>query len=244
MGVVWRRKNSAGHVYSELKHTVLNYRFAPGRALHLSELAGRLKVSSTPVREALHRLEGEHLLVFVPNKGFFCKVLSIDEMRELSVLRYVLVQYPVAAALDGMKGDPFRAYLDQLDAGFEQTGDPVGSQSDFVEDLFAKIASLARNQTLAHLVTNLNDRTHYVRTLDFEDPNRRREALEQVRHLIEQLRSRRAAEAVATLQQALHRALALMPVLVKEGLSRPFGSGQLEVFVPASTIASATRVRA
>src|SRR5262249_39450202 len=106
MGVLWRRKNSASHVYTELKHTVLNYRFAPGRPLHLGELAEQLKVSSTPIREALHRLEGEHLLAFIPNKGFFCKVLNIDEMRELSVLRYVLVEYPIAANVHGMKGDP------------------------------------------------------------------------------------------------------------------------------------------
>jgi DNA-binding GntR family transcriptional regulator len=237
MGVVWRRKNSAVHVYAELKQTLLNYRFAPGRPLHPSELAGQLKVSVTPIREALHRLEGEHLLVFIPNKGFFCKALNIQEMRELSVLRHVLLQYPIAVNVNSMKGDPFAACCIQFDAGFEQTDDPVRLQVNFVEDLFSQIAALAKSRTLALLVANLNDRTHYVRTLDFEDVCRRREVMQQARHLLQQLRNRSAVEAIANLQQQLRQELALLPVLVKEGISRSLGGGVVEFVVPAPTLA-------
>jgi len=242
MGVVWRRKNSAGHVYSELKRSLLNYGFAPGRPLHPNQLADQLKVSSTPIREALHRLEGEHLLVFIPNKGFFCKVLNIHEMRELSVLRHVLVQHPIATSMPALKEDPFAACCAQLDAGFEQTNDPARSQSDFIEDLFEKIAALAKNRALGHLVANLNDRTHYIRTLDFEESSRRREVVQQARQLLQQIRNRKAAEAVANLQEQLQRELDLLPVLVKEGLSRSLG-GAADVVVPPPVMADATRAR-
>src|ERR1700712_3223023 len=107
------RKNGAGHVYARLKHLLVNYRFKPDAQLHPTELADRLKVSSTPVREALHRLAGEHLLLSVPNKGFYSKVLAFEEMKELFVISTVLLQHATSEALSNEdKSLEFPTFLD------------------------------------------------------------------------------------------------------------------------------------
>ena len=70
-------------VYSELKNMVREHRFRPGEQLLIGGLAARLRVSSTPVREALVRLQAEHLLASASRRGFFMKLLTCQEMIDL-----------------------------------------------------------------------------------------------------------------------------------------------------------------
>ena len=53
-----RRRGSAGMVYAWLREEILAGRLRPGQALSENEVAQRLSVSRTPVREAIIRLEG------------------------------------------------------------------------------------------------------------------------------------------------------------------------------------------
>lgn len=56
-------------VYRRLREDIFSRRHRPGERLHEAELAEKLGVSRTPVREALHRLAVEKLVVFTPNIG-------------------------------------------------------------------------------------------------------------------------------------------------------------------------------
>ena len=60
-------------VYEQLKAMAVSYEFKPGERLNEGELAKRLGVSRTPLREALNRLNTEGFLRFTPGKGFFCR---------------------------------------------------------------------------------------------------------------------------------------------------------------------------
>jgi DNA-binding GntR family transcriptional regulator len=70
-------------VYNELKAMIMAYRFRPGEQLLIGELADRLGVSSTPIREALIRLQAESLLAPMYRRGFFARALSAKEMIDL-----------------------------------------------------------------------------------------------------------------------------------------------------------------
>ena len=56
--------------YNQIKEWVVRYHLKPGARLHVSDLAHALKMSQTPVREALSMLEKEHLIEREPQKGF------------------------------------------------------------------------------------------------------------------------------------------------------------------------------
>jgi len=223
------RKNGASHVYDQLKTLLVNHQFQPGTPLHPSDLGQYLKVSSTPVREALHRLGGEELLLSIPNKGFFAKVLNSEEMIELSILMNALMNYSVTSGLHacgeiGVRKPPFKGkhitppFNDEYD--FDKSGDPAQSYSALVEGLFENIGSFSENRCLVKLIRNLNDRTHYVLMLDLEDADRRSEIVSLTQSLLKHLKARNFPEVVVNLQQQLRRRLALIPALVKEGLAR------------------------
>jgi DNA-binding GntR family transcriptional regulator len=219
-----QRKNDAAHVYAQLKHLVVNYQFRPGTQLHPKELGDQHGVSSTPIREALHRLAGEQLLVSTPNKGFFSKVLSVDEMNELSVLTHALLQHAITWDVKLLNRNGLAALPNWNETSFEQIGNSPEAYASLIEQWIEGLAALSDNKCLMQLIGNLNDRTHYVRALDLEDAIRRQETIHQIQCFVECLRSRNIADAVINLQRQLEQKLSLMPALVKEGLVRSYAA--------------------
>ena len=74
----------------------------PGQKLHHQELSERLGVSRTPVREALTRLVQEGYVSFLPNRGFTCKEIRLQEAEELYELREALEAFAVEKAVDNL----------------------------------------------------------------------------------------------------------------------------------------------
>ena len=72
--------------YERIRALVLSGDLAPGTRLGQVDLAERLGISRTPVREALRRLSGESLVDFHPNRGFRVADLGLDAvLRRLEV---------------------------------------------------------------------------------------------------------------------------------------------------------------
>lgn len=208
------RKNGARHVYPQLKQLVINYRIAPGRQLHPSDFVHSMKVSATPVRDAMHRLSGEQLLVFVPNKGFFSKVLDLVEMRELFELEFVLLQHALLTTETGLES------AEEIGREAELDAENSAALCTTFERLFERIAALSGNMCLTKLLTNLLDRTHYVSVLDFEEESRRREAAKQLGGFVGNLAVGKVHAAVLILRRQLQEKMNRLPELVKEGLAR------------------------
>ncbi len=80
----------ADTVYAALRQALLDREFDPGEPLTELELSRRFRVSRTPVREALAKLERDHLVRVVPKKGAFVRTLSHDELRDLYEVREAL----------------------------------------------------------------------------------------------------------------------------------------------------------
>lgn len=73
--------------YETLKAAILRNQLAPGTALSVPELARRLNVSRTPVREAVQRLIYAGLANHVSHRGAEVSKVDIADLRELYVVR-------------------------------------------------------------------------------------------------------------------------------------------------------------
>ncbi|MCX7772135.1 MAG: GntR family transcriptional regulator [Clostridia bacterium] len=76
-----------GRVFVKIENDILNGKYQPGESLNESKVAGELKVSRTPVREAIRQLELEGLVAYIPNKGAIVKGLSIEDVRDIFEIR-------------------------------------------------------------------------------------------------------------------------------------------------------------
>lgn len=77
-------------IYQIVKKKIIDGLFFPGQYLRISALASDMKVSPTPVREALNQLEGEGFIEFLPYRGAIVRGLSKDEVREIYTIRSIL----------------------------------------------------------------------------------------------------------------------------------------------------------
>lgn len=98
---------AARKAYEVIRNEIIEGHYAPGDRITEAEIVESAEVSRTPVREALHRLEAEGLIRFVPNQGAFVSSWGEREAEDIFELRAMLESY--AARLCAQ-----RANLEQL----------------------------------------------------------------------------------------------------------------------------------
>src|SRR5712672_516044 len=105
-----KRQTLADSVYTQLKTAIMRGRMRDGTELKQGELATTLGVSRVPVREALRRLQAEHLVVAEPFQCFVVTSLSPDQVNELLELREELEVFALKKTLtSGAKKERIRA---------------------------------------------------------------------------------------------------------------------------------------
>ena len=65
--------------YNTIKQKIVTCEYAPGTFLNEEILTDELKISRTPIRDALSRLEQEGLIEIKPKKGITVTALSIKD---------------------------------------------------------------------------------------------------------------------------------------------------------------------
>ena len=184
-----QRASGAQLVYGELRERILNLSLEPGARLHEAELAAELRVSRTPLREALRMLLAEDLVEQLPTGGMLVRRLDLQDMREL---------YAVRAALEGLA---VREACQRLtDADLEVLGSLVEQMRLLVDhpaeltrlgrEFHAAIAVIAGNRRCQQLLRQLHGHMRRYHALSSRREPRRRAALEDHRALFEALRAR------------------------------------------------------
>ena len=90
-------------IYNELKRDIILFKIKPGETISEIELTKKYKISRTPIRDIIKRLESEGFLEVRPQKGTFVTSIDISMLYEIMFLREVL---EIAVAREIMeKGD-------------------------------------------------------------------------------------------------------------------------------------------
>jgi len=97
------------NVYESLRSDILSCRLAPGDDMREQELAERYAVSRQPVREALLRLEREHLVTVQPRQGYRVNPISLADARDLLRFRLALEPACVAEAIENARDETLKA---------------------------------------------------------------------------------------------------------------------------------------
>ena len=85
-----RRAPARAQVYAALRDAIVSAEIAPGRQISENELAARLGVSRTPIREALQRLSEDRLVAVVPQLGTFVTRISSTGVGDAQFVREAL----------------------------------------------------------------------------------------------------------------------------------------------------------
>jgi len=102
------RRTLHDEVVSRLRAMLVDGRIAPGAKLNERELCERLRVSRTPVREAIKLLAAEGLVDLLPNRG--AVAVKLDETDVVHI-------FEVLADLEGMSGELAARRISDVELG-------------------------------------------------------------------------------------------------------------------------------
>ena len=103
-------ENNKIYSYRAIKEGILSLQLQPGQALSVVDLAKVLNVSTTPIKEAMGRLQLEHLVEIIPQVGTYVSKIKPQLIEEATSIRFILEKEALKLAC---KSFP-RESLDQL----------------------------------------------------------------------------------------------------------------------------------
>lgn len=157
-------------VHAQLKEMVILFKIKPGERVNEGELADRLGISRTPLREALHRLVAENMLTMVPNRGFYGRQLASQEVFDLYELRSAIEATAIRLAVKRASDEDIRAVRDAWMEVMRRL-DALTPHQVLLEDenFHISVARLSGNQEIVKSLQTINARIHYFRWSDVED---------------------------------------------------------------------------
>lgn len=125
-----RPKSLTTQAYEILEAMIANLELKPGEALSEVELAERLGIGRTPVREALQRLAREHLVQILPQRGVLVSEIDIKRQLRLLEVRREVERLVVRCAARRANEEE-RQRFEELGLLFEEAG-KTGDQVMFM----------------------------------------------------------------------------------------------------------------
>lgn len=151
-------------VFNTLRQAILRGKLKPGERLMEIQLANKLGVSRTPIREAIRKLELEGLVLMIPRKGAEVAEITEKNLRDVLEVRGALEELAVRLACGRMDKDDI-AQLKQAALGFEAVleCDDITKIAE-ADVAFHDIIYLATgNRRLIQLLNNLREQMYRYR---------------------------------------------------------------------------------
>lgn len=194
----------AEHAYRAIRTAIQEGRLEAGQRVLELELCARLKVSRTPIREALRRLQSDGMLVHAPGGGLSVAQHDLRAIAELYDLRERLEG--TAAALSARFADETEIRMLQaiVDTERQLPDDPkVHARENII--FHEHIYRAAHNRFLLKSLQDLHDSVVLLGRTTFAAPGRIAEALGEHQAIVAAIARRDEAEAEALARRHVRR---------------------------------------
>lgn len=210
-------RSAVADAADQLRRAILHWDLLPGEQLRQAELAERLRLSRVPIREALKVLEAEGLLLHKPNRGYYVRRLSNDELSQIysmldSLEELLLVQ------IKGATVDEIEFLLEtniELEKAFKRQA--VHDLMELNRRFHFAILGLSKQAVILEEVARLWIMAEPYRVLHLSDLAAHAQTLEQHRQLVDAIKNKNRKELIAlskhhrraskeNVSQTLHRA--------------------------------------
>lgn len=198
--------------YIRLYDAIQSGKFRPGDRIRETEVAEKLLLSRTPVREALRRLEADGIIEHRPRIGAVIRSLSHAEVVELYEMRLVLER--TAAEMAAKHAAPAEVdELGELNSALAKARDPAEAAK--INQHFHNCINLAaRNRFLMETARSLNNALMLLGPTTLEDDARISTVCKQHQNIIDAIEARdeegAGAAAEAHLETSLRHRLKAM----------------------------------
>lgn len=123
--------SQAEAAYRQLRDKLIMLEIRPGEPINDGQLAAELGYGRTPVREAIKRLEVDHLVVSYPRRGTFATIVDITELADVSDIRELLEPLAARRAATSASED-MRAQLREVARAIAGIEDKPGDKRELM----------------------------------------------------------------------------------------------------------------
>lgn len=191
--------------YRRLLEEIRNGALLPGARLREIELAERMGISRTPVREAIRQLESDGLVAHLPRQGATIRSLDHAEVVELYEMRAVL-EGTAARLAARAASDIELAELAALNG--ELAAAPAGAQAREVNRIFHRtLIEAARNRFLIKAMSALQKTLLILGPTTLAEPDRAAGAVAEHAAVLDALLARDGAQAEVAMRAHVEAAL-------------------------------------
>lgn len=151
-------------VFNTLRQAILRGELQPGERLMEIQLANKLGVSRTPIREAIRKLELEGLVLMIPRRGAEVAEITEKSLRDVLEVRGALDELAVELACDRIQDEDIEQ-LREAAKEFEEVsknGD-VTALAEADVKFHDIIYGATNNQRLIQLLYNLREQMYRYR---------------------------------------------------------------------------------
>ena len=193
--------------YSRLLEEIRQGKLKPGARLTETELAVRLSISRTPVREAIRRLEADGLVTHQPRIGAMIRTLDYAEVMELYEMRNVLERTAARMAARSAS-DVEIAELAALNEEMAAAARDGARLAALNQRFHLTLIDAARNRYLVKAVQSVHKTMLILGPTTLEESRRAAEAVREHGEILAAISARDGATAEAAMRQhmdAAHR---------------------------------------
>ena len=180
-------------VFKTLRQAILKGELEPGERLMEIQLAERLGVSRTPIREAIRKLELEGLVLMIPRKGAEVAKISESNLRDVLEVRRSLEELAIDLACQRITEEELDE-LNKAEVDFKaaiENGDAMQIAQSFHEIIY----NSTKNQKLVQILNNLREQMYRYRLEYIKDADKRQILMVEHEHILKALTLRHIQEA-------------------------------------------------
>jgi DNA-binding GntR family transcriptional regulator len=157
------RPTLAQRAYEDLKALFLKGTYSPGDFLTEGELARRLRMSKTPVRTALTRLEMDGFVTVSPQQGIVVREPSIHEVIDLFDIRVALETFVVKRLSTTITSEQIARLRANLEAQGRSVREHDNAESTKLDTEFhLLLCEFAGNREILEVMERLRSKLHRV----------------------------------------------------------------------------------
>ncbi len=189
-------------VFNTLRQAILKGELEPGERLMEIQLAERLGVSRTPIREAIRKLELEGLVLMIPRKGAEVARISEKSLRDVLEVRRSLEELASELACLRMTEEEVEELEEAQRAFTEAVASKdvmlIAETDEVYHDIIYKGT---KNSRLVQIINNLREQMYRYRLEYIKDADKRQILLIEHENILKAVKGGRLAEAKAAMRE-------------------------------------------
>lgn len=158
----------ADQAYEMIRGAILEGELRPQERFTIEEMAAKLGISRTPVREALKALQGDGFVRLLPHRGAMVETYAHDEIQKRYVIKAMLEGYAAELACEERSEElaaNLRRNCEQLEKLCAEAGDgPIDDVREMIalnSEFHAYIREASNSKTLVRLLDSLRQPSTY-----------------------------------------------------------------------------------